>query len=163
MAGAIVLLQPPSPGVAIPSLGNDHIAAIDAPHAPYNSSPPSSGPHIGNLASWGEYQETLPPELFVHNLEDGGVLLAYSCTDCADLVDGMRAAVGDFDGRTIVLFPYDDIVDGSGVAHRAVAVAWGRAFYFDALDAENEAELERFIKAYEGIDHHVRTVTPQHG
>ena len=162
VAAAIVLLQPPSPGVAIPSLGNNHIASIDAAHAPYNSSPPSSGPHVGNLASWGEYTDTLPAELFVHNLEDGGVLLTYSCADCADLVEGMRAAVGNFDGRHVVLFPYDDIVDGSGTPYRAAAVAWGRVFYFDVVDEQTRPELERFIKAYEGIDHHVRVPTP-HG
>jgi len=160
VAVAIVLLQPPAPGVAIASMGNDHIASVDAPHAPYNSSPPSSGPHLGNLASWGEYTETLPPELFVHNLEDGGVLLAYSCTDCGDFVDSMRTVIGGFDGRSVVLFPYDDIVDGSGVAHRGAAVAWGRVLYFDTLDEETRPELGKFIKTYEGIDHHVRVATP---
>lgn len=153
-AAAFVLLQPPAPGIAIPNLGNEHLAAVDQPHSPYNSSPPSSGPHIGTLAPWGELDQVVPPEVFIHNLEDGGVVLVYSCTDCPDLVETMRQAMAVED--RVVLFPYPDIVDQQGVPHRAAAVAWNRIFYFDELDTETMADLQQFIKDFEGIDHHVR-------
>src|SRR3989344_6063535 len=47
------------PGVAIPELGRDHIAA-SAQHDPYNSNPPTSGPHYAQAADWGFYEEPLP-------------------------------------------------------------------------------------------------------
>src|SRR5262249_2246182 len=36
----------PIPGEFVPSLGNDHIPTAETPHVPYNSDPPTSGPHL---------------------------------------------------------------------------------------------------------------------
>ena len=41
---ALVVLDPPPPGVEFAAQGNFHLSAIDEPHVDYNSSPPSSGP-----------------------------------------------------------------------------------------------------------------------
>ena len=160
----LVVIQPPAPGLAFSDQGNLHLAAIDEPHLVYNSRPPSSGPHLGSLAAWGESEAQLPAELFIHNLEDGGVVLTYSCgTSCPDLVDGLRNTLQDFEGRILLLTPYQDIVDTDGVAHRAAAVAWGRILYFDDLAEASLDQLDKFIRTFEGVDHHVRAVTPQHG
>lgn len=160
----IVLLQPPAPGIAFPDQGNLHLEAIDQPHATYNSRPPSSGPHLGALANWGESEVQVPPELYVHNLEDGGVVLAYSCgSDCPDLVEDLRTTLRDFDSRRLVMTPYDDIVDPDGLARRAAAVAWGRVFYFDELNETVQEDLEKFIRTFEGLDHHARVSTPFSG
>lgn len=160
----VVLLQPPAPGLAFPDQGNLHLEAIDQPHAVYNSRPPSSGPHLPGLANWGESEAQVPPELYVHNLEDGGVVLAYSCgSECPDLVEDLRSTLRDFDGRRLLMIPYDDIVDPTGVAHRAAAVAWGRVLYFDELNETAREDLEKFIRTFEGLDHHVRGSTPFNG
>ncbi len=159
VVGAAILLvaiQPPAPGLAFTDLGNEHLETIDQPHLVYNSRPPSSGPHMGNLANWGESDRQIPPELYVHNLEDGGVVLAYSCgTSCPELVDGLRQTLEDFAGRDLILMPYQDIVDPDGVAHRAAAVAWGRVLYFDDLSDAFGEQLGEFIRTFEGVDHHV--------
>lgn len=152
----LVAIQPPAPGLAFADLGNEHLQTIDQPHIAYNSRPPSSGPHLGNLANWGESDLQIPPELYVHNLEDGGVVLAYSCSsNCPDLVDGLRQTLEDFPGRNLLLMPYQDIVDPDGVAFRAAAVAWGRVLYFDDLSDESGEQLDKFIRTFEGLDHHV--------
>ena len=152
----LVAIQPPAPGLAFTDLGNEHLQTIDQPHIVYNSRPPSSGPHLGSLANWGESDLQIPPELYVHNLEDGGVVLAYSCaSNCPDLVDGLRQTVEDFPGRNLLLMPYQDIVDPDGVAFRAAAVAWGRVLYFDDLSDESGEQLDKFIRTFEGLDHHV--------
>lgn len=39
------------PGKFVPSLGNLHIPSPDYPHAPYNSDPPTSGPHLPYIYS----------------------------------------------------------------------------------------------------------------
>jgi hypothetical protein len=75
--GAAVFADSRQPGKEVESLGNEHIASIDAPHKPYNTDPPTSGPHVGSLAPWGVSQEPIPDELQVHNLEDGGVAIQY--------------------------------------------------------------------------------------
>jgi hypothetical protein len=154
---ALVVLDPPPPGVVFASQGNLHISAIEEPHAPYNSSPPSSGPHIGALANWGPSEEPLPPELFIHNLEDGGIVLAYNCPDgCADLSSGIEAIVTDVGAGTLST-PYEEpIVDPDGNEYRAAAVAWTRVFYFDELTPDVESEIETFISLYRGIDNHAR-------
>jgi hypothetical protein len=152
----LVAIQPPAPGLVFTDLGNEHLQTIDQPHLVYNSRPPSSGPHLGELASWGESDLQIPPELYVHNLEDGGVILAYSCgTSCPDLVDGLRQTLEDFAGRNLILMPYQDIVDPDGVAYRAAAVAWGRVLYFDDLSDASGEQLDEFIRTFEGVDHHV--------
>lgn len=164
IAIVLVIVQPPAPGVAFADQGNLHLATIEEPHVVYNSRPPSSGPHLGDLASWGESELQLPPELYVHNLEDGGVVLTYSCgSACSELVDELRASVQQFEGRNLLLMPYQDIVDPDGVAHRAAAVAWGRVLYFDEINDSTRDQLETFIRTFEGIDHHVRVSTPLHG
>ena len=58
-----IFLAPDAPWVVYDSVGNDHITGIGQPHAPYNSSPPSSGPHLGNLVGWQEHEQVIPPEV----------------------------------------------------------------------------------------------------
>ena len=151
----LVAIQPPAPGLAFADLGNQHLNTIDEPHTAYNSRPPSSGPHLGSLANWGESDQQIPPELYVHNLEDGGVVLAYRCgSSCPDLLDGLREKLADFAGRNLVLMPYQDIVDPDGVTYRAAAVVWGRVLYFDDLSDSAGEQLDKFIRTFEGVDHH---------
>ena len=72
------------PGTPMPDLGNLHILTPEEPHTPYNSEPPTSGPHLPYLAPWGIHTEPISKELQVHNLEDGGVMVQYNCpTGCA--------------------------------------------------------------------------------
>lgn len=152
---ALVLFDSPPPGVEFPNQGNFHLGAVDEAHAPYSSSPPSSGPHLGLLANWGVSEEAIPAELFVHNLEDGGVVIAYDCpAGCEDF----KAALSDFverKGGRLLMTAYEGI-EHEGAAYRGAAVAWGRVFYFDETSDEVLSELEVFVDIYEGVDHHVR-------
>jgi Protein of unknown function (DUF3105) len=43
----------------------------------WNSSPPTSGPHFGQTAVWGSYDEEVPLVQSTHNLEHGGVVIHY--------------------------------------------------------------------------------------
>jgi hypothetical protein len=152
---ALVLLDPPPPGIEFPSQGNVHLAAIDEPHPPYNSSPPSSGWHMGFLAEWGVSEEPLPPELYIHNLEDRGIVLAYNCPDGCDELQADLTEFVESEGGLLLLTPYtDSIVDPDGQEYRAAAVAWKRVFYFDDFDESTRGEVETFVSLYEGIDHH---------
>lgn len=152
-----IAFAPEPPWVSFESVGNDHIATLDQPHIPYNSSPPSSGPHMGSLVDWREHDIVIPPEAYVHNLEDGGVALTYNCpSGCDEVVDTLRSVLADFAGENVLMFPYGDIVDPDGVSRTAAAVAWGRVFYFDDFsDARTEEDLRDFISSFEGINNHI--------
>jgi hypothetical protein len=144
--------EPPletGPGQVVPDMGNRHIQ-IGEEHEPYNSDPPTSGPHYPFLARWGIHNTSIPKELQVHNLEDGGVIVQYNCREldpreCEELVQNLTRVVEGY--PLIILAPYPEM--DSVIA----LTAWGRIDKFDEFD---EYRIRRFIEAYMGIDHHPR-------
>lgn len=163
----VVRLGQPLPGEEMPDLGNLHVEP-GQPHAPYNSNPPTSGPHYGNLASWGEHAEPIVDELQIHNLEDGGVIVHYNCPDgCPELLEQLRAAIGEAFGGSYEEAQKRSELDfrNPQAAHwllvprpdmdtRIALTAWTRIDKFDEFDQER---IVTFLKQYEGIDHHVFT------
>ena len=131
------------PGRAVPSQGNAHLMSPSDPHLPYNSDPPTSGPHLPYIAPWGIHTTSIAKELQVHNLEDGGVIVQYSC-DCPELVAKLRGVVERYQDH-VILAPYPRL------PQKIALTAWGRIDSFDEFD---EARIVRFINAYRGIDHH---------
>lgn len=132
-----------TPGARMTDQGNRHIASASTPHEPYNSDPPTSGPHLGYIAPWGVHTRPIAPELQVHNLEDGGVIVQYSC-DCPDVAAKLADIVRRYD-RFVILAPYPTM------KHRIALTAWTR---IDTMDEIDEKRITRFIEAYRGIDHH---------
>jgi hypothetical protein len=133
------------PGTPMPDLGNLHILTPEEAHTPYNSEPPTSGPHLPYLAPWGIHTEPITKELQVHNLEDGGVMVQYNCpSGCPDVVEKLKAIVEGYPDR-VILAPYP------GMKTRIALTAWTRLDTFDRVD---ESRIKGFIKAYRGIDHH---------
>src|SRR3989304_2448205 len=104
------------PGRAVPPLGTAPLVSQNDPHVPYNSDPPTSGPHLSYIAPWGIHTKPIPKELQVHNLEDGGVLVQYNC-DCPELVAKLRAIVERYD-KYVILAPYP------GMPSRIALTAW---------------------------------------
>lgn len=83
-------------GVEQPDQGRDHIE-VGQEHEPYNSDLPSSGPHYSNSqapARWGIHDQELPPEVFVHNLEHGGIVVAYHPDLPADQIKKIKELFG---------------------------------------------------------------------
>jgi hypothetical protein len=135
------------PGVEFADQGNLHIQTEQEAHVPYNSDPPTSGPHLAYIAPWGIHNVPIVRELQVHNLEDGGVVIQYNCPSaCADLVTKLEGIVKGYE-RQVLLAPYP------GMKTRIALTAWTR---LDAFDDYDEARILRFIRAYRGIDHHKR-------
>src|SRR4051812_26779903 len=80
-------------GVSHTEQGRDHIAE-GQPHDPYNSDPPSSGPHYSSAnapAPWGVYIQEVPEEVFIHNEEHGGVIITYKPDLPADQLKKLQA------------------------------------------------------------------------
>jgi hypothetical protein len=135
------------PGVSLPDQGNRHVQTLKEAIPPYNSVPPTSGPHLPYIAPWGIHTEPIPNQLQVHNLEDGGVLVQYNCPDgCPDLVAKLKSIVSGYE-QQVLLAPYP------GMKTRIALTAWTR---LDAFDDFDERRIRRFISAYRGIDHHPR-------
>jgi Protein of unknown function (DUF3105) len=133
------------PGAQFPDQGNRHIASAETPHEPYNSEPPTSGPHLPYIAPWGVHTRPIPLPLQVHNLEDGGVVVQYNCT-CPELVEQLRGVVSRYE-KFVILAPYPEMKS------KIALTAWTR---LDRLEAFDERRIVRFIEAYRGIDHHKR-------
>jgi hypothetical protein len=131
------------PGTKADDQGNTHIPTESVPHVAYNTNPPTSGPHLPYIAPWGVHSRPISAELQVHNLEDGGVMVQYSC-DCPDIVARLREIVQRYD-RYVILAPYPSMKT------RIALTAWTR---IDTMEQLDEGRVRRFIEAYRGIDHH---------
>ena len=141
----------PKPGESIADLGNEHIESLEAPHAPYNSVPPTSGPHVGGKAVSGVHGEQIPDELQLHNLEDGGVIVHYDPARVStSMVEELASLVKDY-REDVILEPYLE----SPLPSPIVLTAWGR---IDTLESFDRERIRQFIRAYRGIDHHKKTI-----
>ncbi len=134
----------PAAGEFFPSLGNAHVPTADTPHQPYNTEPPTSGPHLPYIAPWGVHTSPIAKELQVHNLEDAGVVVSYRPDCAARVLAPLTTIVTRYPDR-VVLAPYPGL-------DRCIALtAWTR---IDKFDEPDERRVVRFIEAYRGIDHH---------
>ena len=117
---------PDGPGVRQEDQGREHISEGGS-HAPYNTNPPTSGWHYDRWASWGVKSEPLPSELFIHNMEHGGVILHYNCPDgCPDEVEKMSDIVRRTDET--ILMPNPDMES------RFALTAWNWLLTMDEYD-----------------------------
>lgn len=148
--GCIAVLamnRAPSPGEKIEVLKDQsHIPTVDSPHTPYNSDPPTSGPHMANIAGWGVHKQPVPKEYLVHNLEDAGVVIYYNDKLDADSVKKLETIVEGYP-EFVLVNPYP------AMGNVITLTAWGRMLRLDQLD---EKQVKDFINAYKGIDHHPR-------
>ncbi|MBI3732287.1 MAG: DUF3105 domain-containing protein, partial [Chloroflexi bacterium] len=128
-------------GTPVPSLGGQHVQ-IGQQHAPYNSTPPTSGPHWDAPADWGIYHDPVPEERWVHNLEHGGIVILYNCPqDCPDLLNRLdalfktapRSKLGNV---KLLITPYHT------APNRLTLVAWN---YYLPLDDYDDAVVRGFM------------------
>ncbi len=150
-------------GERLPVESGVHISPPQRAH--YATDPPTSGQHYSLRGTaptaWGFYDHALDPEIWVHNLEHGGVVILYSCSptpsspsttpgqggssSCADdkrrISDFVSAAPKDALFQEVKIVATDYRVPG----HRFAIVAWGWRLFMDTWD---DAEAERFYEAH---------------
>lgn len=140
------------PGQRFPDQGNTHISPTDE-HAPYNSVPATSGWHFSTgmgeshgssyagpaPARWGVYNEFIPDEVLVHNLEHGGIRIHYNCPEaCPDLAAKLARYAKKY--REVLISP------DPRLESKIVLVAWN--FMLELVDY-NDSEITGFIEAHE--------------
>lgn len=132
------------PGQGFAQDASPHINDVTSPHAPYSTDPPTSGPHVSQVPSWGLHTEPVAKELQVHALEDKGVIISYQPDLDKAIVAQLEQLTLSYDAE-VLLAPHP------GLSSPIVLTAWTRMQKFTAFD---EAGLRRFIDAFRGIDHH---------
>jgi hypothetical protein len=134
----------PSAGVVMPDQGRGHVPP--GTRVSYDSIPPTSGSHYeAQVAPWGSYQARVEDAIVVHNLEHGGIAIAYKGISDADVerLEGFLRtfAPSRFGNRVkIVIHPDDRLNDGE-----IVLTAWTR---MDRLTAIDEQRIRTFYDAH---------------
>ena len=109
----------------------------------YNTIPPTSGDHWDWWARCGFYEDGLPDERIVHNLEHGNIVVSYNLPDGPDL-DRLKEFMDDFElapSWAVTRF-YDQIPEGT------VALStWG---VLDTMQGVDEDRIEEFFRHYAG-------------
>lgn len=132
------------PGESFPEEGNNHIA--EPPRYIWNTRPATSGAHAPGLASWGESSSPISPWLYLHNMEDGGVVMHYNCPEaCPEVVSELRSILQEVGRDKLILHPNPDM------SARIAITAWARMITMETVNREQVIE---FIDHYRGIDHH---------
>lgn len=132
----------PLPGRAVPIMRSQHIPYIGAEHQPYSTYPVTSGPHVPWTVLPGVYPEPLPPELQLHAMEHGHVILQYRPQDV------QPEEVVRFSRR----YPRDVVVAPDAKLPAAVSLtSWGRVLLLASVDQER---VDEFIRKLRGrYDH----------
>jgi len=127
------------------------IDALPAEHIPsgqsgnYNSVPPTSGQHWAQPAApapWGIKDTNLPNEVTTHNLEHGGVVIAYNNLSPAE-VDQLKTIVRSLMSNgfpKVILEPYPKLADA-----KVALTAWTWLYKLPSVD---QTQIVRFFRAH---------------
>jgi hypothetical protein len=116
------------------SLHLDSLA--DQVRTPYNSNPPTSGWHVGNMISpWGIQAEPVDDRVSVHNIEHGGIIIHYKQSLEANALTELKALAGEFQRQNpcVLMVPRaDDQMDAP-----IVMTAWNYLLPLQTVDKDS--------------------------
>lgn len=125
--------------------GQDHIP-VGTPHEPYEGDAPSSGPHYASPdgpVQPGFYDEAIPPEGPVHNLEHGQIVIWYSPNAPQEVIDDIELVTEQEEFATVAV-PYT----GLQTDKNFVLAAWTVT---QACDAVSQTVIEEFRRSFQGV------------
>ena len=136
----------------VPALDNesDH-SDVPTPDADvdWNTNPPSNGPHYGQTAIFGSYDEQLQQQLVVHNLEHGAVSIQWGPRVPDREVTALRAWYADTDEDGLILAPYRPLGNRIGLAAWRGSGGSGRGEGVVAkCPTFDEGAVDAFLDAY---------------
>jgi len=160
VARALGVFEPPAPPIDVNAQQFDtsgqtvgtKIEALSPEHIPvgqtgnYNSVPPTSGQHWQQLgvapAPWGIKDTNLPNEVTTHNLEHGGIVIAYNNLTTAE-VDQLKTVVKNLMSSgfpKVILEPYPKLSDA-----KVALTAWSWLYKLPNVD---QTQIVRFFRAH---------------
>jgi hypothetical protein len=117
-------------GEAFCSEGADHVP--DGTEIAWLSDPPHSGPHFPMWETWGEHEQSVARGNWVHNLEHGGIVLAYLCPGgCEAELDVLRDVIAARPDLRILM-----TADAALPGPRFAAISWTWIHRTDAPDLD---------------------------
>lgn len=138
-------VTPPGTTVTYEDVGRDHIALNDKLPREYNSNPPSSGAHYSSPANWAVYDYEVNDKIFIHNLEHGGIWIAYKPSVSIDIVAELKEIVNTFGGSKLVMAPRS--ANDMDIA----VVAWTHVYKFNVsgghLSDQQKTDIKNFYIA----------------
>ncbi len=107
----------------------------------YNSLPPTSGDHWPRWSQCGFFEQELPDERLVHNLEHGNIVVSYNLAD-ENSVNALRAVMDGIKRSSDwgVTRAYNKIPEGT-----VALTAWGVS---DTMDGVQPDRIRRFFDEY---------------
>jgi hypothetical protein len=141
----------PAAGQEIPIMENyeAHVPEGQDP-GPFNSDPPTSGPHYGGEYEAGFYDETsseaqapFPEGYLGHNLEHGYVIYWYNCdlldsNACVELKEQIKDSMAENGNTKLIAFPR------ASIDVPVALTSWGQLLKMDAFDA---SQAKKFVSA----------------
>lgn len=104
------------------------------------TNPPTSGDHYGIWAAWDRSYPALERAYWVHNLEHGGLVLAYNCPEgCPDDIAALEDAVRSLPDDPACVAPVRHraiVVADPLLPSRFAVIAWGTLYTATCVDAE---------------------------
>jgi hypothetical protein len=128
-------------GTKLDSLGNAHVPQGERV-TNYNSVPPTSGQHWPSPTPWGIKDATLPNEVTVHNLEHGGIVIAYNNLSSSEL-EQLKSLVRQLQAGgfpKVIVEPYPDLKDA-----KVALTAWTWLYKLPTVD---QTQIVRFFRAH---------------
>ena len=109
----------------------------------YSSLPPTSGNHWPQWSQCGFFEEGLPDERIVHNLEHGNIVVSYNLADEADVRALRKVMDGiDLSSNWGVTRAYNKIPEGT-----VALTAWGVSVTMERIDQDR---IRTFFDQYAG-------------
>jgi hypothetical protein len=99
------------PGTVMSDQGREHLeVGARVPVGYYNSTPPTSGDHAPDSERCGSFESAIAPEVQVHNLEHGFVIINYDLEE-QDQIDELTQLAEGLPGwpNYYILAPYPDL------------------------------------------------------
>jgi len=128
-------------GIQVDIADSTHV--VEGTNVEYQTSPPASGDHWPTPGRCGFYEDGLPDERIVHNMEHGNIVVNYNLPLASD-VSNLRDVLGDIGLNNVwgVARAYDGIPTG-----QIALTTWGIIDTFVGVDQDR---IARFFEAYSG-------------
>lgn len=129
----------PKPGIKVAIQSREHIFP-GSKHDLYTSNPPVSGPHHPSWSECGVFENELPMETLIHNMEHGHVVVLYKPDIPSEEKEKAKTFVEKRLGKRNILMASNKELSSS-----FALAAWGWYQLFEKFD---EQTFEAFYKAH---------------